>query len=212
MGGPRRGERGSAEPVEGKCGAKFPRSDPPRYCTAPPSTGQKKCRRHGAATPQAKKKASQRIEVTKLLGAGHEYEHVDPAKVLLDVVAAADAEVKFLGEKVAELGDDALEWNEVQHVYGSGPKGPIDETTVKAGEHTLITQWREARTRLAGYSSTAVKAGVEERRIQLSEQHAALIFGVIQRALTRLDLTDEQRAQAAIVIPEELRQLEGTTP
>lgn len=212
MADPRRQEAGSPEPVAGACGAKLRGTDPARFCVRPPLVEQKRCRAHGGRSPQAKQKAAQRVEVKKLLGIQHTYEHIDPATVLLDLVAAAAAEVKWLEDQVAELTPDALTWNEVQHRYGTSTEGPIDETTNKAVEHTLIVQLREARHRLADYATRALKAGVEERRVQMAEQHAALIFGVIQRALTRLDLTDEQRAQAAIVIPEELRQLEGTTP
>lgn len=51
-----RQERGSAEPVEGKCGSKLPKTNPPRYCTQPAGSrtdhsGNGRCWKHGGNNP-----------------------------------------------------------------------------------------------------------------------------------------------------------------
>lgn len=42
---------GSVEPMPGRCGAKIPNSDPPRYCMRWPRKGRNRCHKHGGKTP-----------------------------------------------------------------------------------------------------------------------------------------------------------------
>ncbi len=51
--------------------------------------------------------------------------------------------------------------------------------------------------------------GVAERQVRLAEQHGALLAGAIHRILDRLELSREQRALVATVVPEELRAVAG---
>ena len=43
--------RGTPEPAPGRCGAKIPKTDPARYCSARPAKGRNRCKRHGGASP-----------------------------------------------------------------------------------------------------------------------------------------------------------------
>lgn len=47
VGGKAEGINGSKVPIEGRCGAKIRKSDPPRYCVRYPLNGKTRCRLHG---------------------------------------------------------------------------------------------------------------------------------------------------------------------
>lgn len=44
--------RGSLKPVQGRCGSKLRKTEPPRYCMAKPSKGSTVCRIHGGKSPK----------------------------------------------------------------------------------------------------------------------------------------------------------------
>ena len=44
--------RGSIEAIDGRCGARLRRSNPPRYCKRYPVRGRKRCRLHGGTAPR----------------------------------------------------------------------------------------------------------------------------------------------------------------
>lgn len=192
------------------CGAKKRNGDP---CRAKPIPGGTRCVRHGGKAPQVRAAAARRVALQTLdhemtvLGIRDQYPDVDPAAALLRVVSSTHAEVLYLEQRVAELDDQDLAWGKVQHEKGVGPEGPIDKTTEKATEHVLVTQLRDARDRLARYSTMALRAGIEERRVRMAEDNAALIAGAIQRVLAALDLTETQQAQVPTVVPAVLRSI-----
>ena len=74
--------------------------------------------------------------------------------------------------------------------------------------------WNEERDRLARAAAAAIKAGIEERRVALAEQHGQAIAAAIHRILDRLDLDARQRTLVGQVVPDELRAItaaaEGT--
>lgn len=195
------------------CGSKMRGKD--ERCKNRPSEGQKRCHRHGASTPQAlakvaKNKAKDALEKEMvMLGIRDTYDTVDPGEALLEAIAMTYSEVKWLESRVKELSPQDASWGLAQTREGVGPEGPIDERTEKAMEHVLITQLRDARDRLVKYSALALKAGIEERRVQLAESQAVAVAGVIQRILSRLNLTETQAADVSLIVPEELRALEG---
>lgn len=51
------------------------------------------------------------------------------------------------------------------------------------------------------------RLGLEERRVRLAEQTGAQLAGVVRAVLDRLALSDEQRALALTVVPDEFRRL-----
>ena len=197
------------------CGAKLRGKD--ERCKMRPAEGQKRCFRHGASTPQAlakvaKDKAKDALEKEMvMLGIRDTYETADPGAAMLHVLGATVAEERYLAGLVAKLANDegVLTWRRTQHVTGANSKGMIDEETFAAVPDALITQLRDTRDRLARYATMALKAGIEERRVQIAENQAVAFAGVIQRILSRLHLTETQAADVSVVVPEELRALEG---
>jgi hypothetical protein len=54
-----------------------------------------------------------------------------------------------------------------------------------------------------------VKAGFMDRAIKVQEGTAEAVVAVLRRVFERLALTPEQSALVSVVVPEELRALEG---
>lgn len=204
---------GSAEPREGRCGAKLRGQD--AYCQTRLAEGAKRCRRHGGAAPQAKAKEIERVETRKneeimrrALPFGTPKD-VDPLEALLGLISDKAQEVEWLRFKVEELGDEAKVWGPVEHQEGVGPMGAVDMSTVKAAPNTWWVMLRSAEDQLAKYVTAALKAGVAERQVRIAEGQAAKMVGAVQRVIEALELTPEQRDRAHGLLSIEFRALEG---
>jgi hypothetical protein len=63
----------------------------------------------------------------------------------------------------------------------------------------------EERDRCATMATKAVAAGLAERQVRLAEQQGTLLASVIRAVLDDLDLSPEQAAKVAEVVPRHLR-------
>lgn len=165
---------------------------------------------HGGNTPKARARAEAQ-QIMKALGNDIDG-NVDPAEALLWLCSTKQAEVHWLRAKVREVedtagGQDALTWGVTQHDEGVGPDGPIDKTTSTAEANVWWRLLREAEDQLARYSSMALKAGVQQRQIDLQEAQALHLAGAINRILDALELSAEQARLVSTVVPEVLRSL-----
>lgn len=116
-------------------------------------------------------------------------------------------EVAYWRQVVTEVaehndGKDLL-WGTTKTKEGGDDRG----TTKEAKPHIAYTLLERASDRLAQYATAALKAGVDERRVQLAERQGDLVASVIRNILDRLNLTDEQTLLVGTVVPEELRLL-----
>lgn len=205
-------QSGSPEPLPGACGAKLRGVD--LYCKQPLAEGAKRCRRHGGAAPQVKAKEVERVEARKAedvmrraLPFGTPRD-VDPLTELLDLISHKAQEVEFLRFKVEALGDDAKVWGPVEHQEGVGPMGAVDMSTAKAVPNTWWVMLRSAEDQLAKFVTAALKAGVAERQVQLAEQQAAVMVGMVQRALASLTLPPDLLEAAHAAFAREFRAVE----
>ena len=136
-------------------------------------------------------------------------ESVDPAEALLQLISWKYGEVKWLRARVQDLPDDELAWGLSQTDVGVGPEGPIDKVTHKASPSVWWALLREAEDQLADYSTRALRAGVDERRVKLAEQQGLQVHAVMMAVFKRLALTPDQWSLARQAAPEELRRLAG---
>lgn len=112
-------ERGSAEPVSGRCGAKIKHTDPPRYCMLPPLKGRQRCRAHGgktprgAASPHAKHLRRSRYATPRIFERVEAFLADPEAMSLREDFAVLEAR---LGEILAALdaGNSTDAWEEVK--------------------------------------------------------------------------------------------------
>lgn len=191
------------------CGAKKRDGNP---CASPIRASAKRCKRHGGATPQAKRKATERAIQTKareILGTIDPTappEH--PVETLMRLIQTKAAEVQWLRTIVKNMTEQQLTWGITQHRHGVGAEGPIDETTEKTEQNIWWKLLRTAEDQLADWTTKAAKAGVEERVIRLAEGQAHIITNALQRVFTELKLTQEQKDLIPQIVPPILRTLE----
>lgn len=76
----------------------------------------------------------------------------------------------------------------------------------RAGEQlrSEVVVWLKLNEQVAKLGADYLRIGLDERKTKISEAQAAILIGVIQSVIGRLELTRDQRKIAAVVIPEEL--------
>lgn len=70
-----------------------------------------------------------------------------------------------------------------------------------------VELYAEERKHLVEVCGAALKAGVEERQVQLAEAQGQLIEGFIRAVLADLHLTSAQEALVPVVVPRRLREI-----
>jgi hypothetical protein len=136
-----------------------------------------------------------------------------PTEALLDTVKWTAGYVGWLREQVAgkpdEDGtaprDDELVWGKTREKSGGEDWGSTFEAKPSVWLQ-LLGEWSD---RLVKVCDTAIRAGIEERRVRIAEQQGALVADVIRKVLDDLELTPEQAARAGEVVPRRLRLLAG---
>ena len=196
--------------VHTKCAGHRRGKRPYEPCKAPPKKGFEVCRMHGAGTKIAQEKAAERLAT---IAAAEEVARlgirvdVHPAEALLDLVHWTAGEVAYWRAKTVEIADadgpEALTWGTTKVKEGGDDRG----TTQEAKPHIYLVMLRDASDRLASYATAALKAGVEERRVQLAQAHGIAVAGAIRGILAALNLTPEQQALVPTVVPQQLRLL-----
>lgn len=164
-----------------------------KCCQADPAPGQAVCHWHGAGTPQAKRAAEIRIDITRreremtaavaTLGLARE---VDPTQALLEEVHWTAGHVAWLRQRVQELDEDDLTWGETASVHKGSGEFPGTDTTSEAKPSIWYLLYERERDRLVKVCEAALKAGVAERQVRLAEQQGMLVAGGIRRILDRM--------------------------
>lgn len=72
-----------------------------------------------------------------------------------------------------------------------------------------VALYERALDRCVRILETMAKLGISERRTAIAEAQAITLMAVISNVLDRLELTEDQRAIAGAVVPEELRAIEA---
>lgn len=135
---------------------------------------------------------------------------VNPLDALLMCVRIAAAEVSFFTAKISELEPD--------DVIGRPMREQVASTKDTWGVVDLklpyeLNIWIRARSaavdNLAKYSALAIKAGVEERLIQVAERTGDRLAAAIEGILNQLQLTPDQMRRAPEAIRAQLYLLEG---
>lgn len=169
-------------------------------CRKSPMKGQKVCRNHGGASPQAKAAAEVRTQLDEAVRAVGTFglpREIDPRDALLEEVYRTAGAVDWLWTKVRELDPQAVVWGVTERT-DEGEKQ-------KAAPSIWYELWAKERRHLTEVARVALAAGVEERKVKLAESQGALLAGVIQAVLGDLNLTAEQQRLVPTVVPRHLR-------
>ncbi len=190
------------------CGAKTKRGTPCNrpagWATGHPGTGR--CKLHGGASPQAEI-AGQIVlarREARVMGCPLDLE---PEDGILELIRIAAGEVAYCSERIAELRPDEA----IGPVIGrtvrplkeeKGAESPVDiveETRYEgAALHVWIQARRQAMDRLANYCFAALKAQIDERRVELSQQQGALLAQVLHAVLADLGVADRPEVPAVV--------------
>lgn len=139
------------------------------------------CKLHGGSTPAHRAAAvvTQAKRDVVLFGARRD---VHPADALLELVQWTAGEVDYWRHRVKQLDEQALTWGLTKVKEGGQDTGTTEEAKPNIAYVMLV----DASNRLERYSASALKAGVDERRVQLAEQQGTLLHGVLVAVLGEL--------------------------
>lgn len=134
------------------------------------------CRLHGGMAPQVQAAAKRRLEAqaatADLARMGVSIE-TTPIEALEAMLFEAAGNVVVLRELAAAM-DKPL-------AVEQGPGG-----AKKLVHHPLVTLYNEERDRLARLSEACIKLGLDERRVNLAENHVERLFKAVTGALATL--------------------------
>lgn len=185
-------------------------------CSSMAMTGQNVCQMHGGKAPQNLAKAKERITEQRAAAIVATYGRkieTTATEALLDEVQWTAGHVAWLRERVQEIeGQAAITGTDPEHplVWGVTRQkagGEDQGTTEEAAPNVWLRLYQQERTHLVKVCAEAIKAGIEERKIQLAEQQGALVAQAIRKILGDLQLTAEQQARVPEVVPRHLRAL-----
>ena len=183
-----------------RCRARSKRSG--QRCKRAAIVGGTVCSMHGGNTPAVRAAAERRAmvaEVTADAEAILAHEAVepidDPILVLGELAAEVRAMVKALGARVNALRDLS---------YTS-----VIGTEQARTELTLLGQYQD---RLARILTSLSKFNLDERRVQLTEAQALVIFGVLDTFIQRLQLPPERQLEARAIMAGVLHEVDREAP
>lgn len=178
-------------------------------CRQNPLKGQDRCRMHGGASPQAKRKAAQRMAESKARETLETYGQkvdTDPVTALLDEVCWTAGHVAWLRERVREIEANALVWGTTERVTkGATEFEGVDETEA-AVPNIWLTLYQKERAHLVAVCKAAISAGIEERRVRLAERQGDMLVAILEKIFGDLGLTEAQRALLPTVVPARIRE------
>lgn len=197
-----------------RCWARTKKTE--NQCGQPAATGQTICRYHGGGAPQNVAKAKERLVEKKAAALVVTYGlkiNTTATAALLDEVQWTAGHVAWLRERVQAIESQALEasgdgehplvWGVTREKVGGEDRGVTSEAT----PNIWLKLYQQERTHLVTVCAQAIKAGLEERRVQLAEQEGALVAQAIRKILGELQLTPAQQALVPEVVPRHLRAL-----
>jgi len=153
------------------------------------------CHWHGARSPQAERKAAERLAEAKAAktaarwSEGRNPADLNPVDELLKVAGKIVAFQEAIEGMLAELPEG--EWRR-DH---------------RAGEqlHALVSLFERSLDRCAKVLVDVNKLNLEEQRVRIMDREAMVIVSLVKAILGRLQLSPEQRKLASSVVPDEMR-------
>lgn len=169
-------------------------------CGRYPTKGAVVCRSHGAGAPQVAAKAAVRAELEDWGLDGDVF--VDPGETLMRLLAQSRRRVAEYAGRLARAV--AAENNENDALIGDTVTVDGEGGEHKTGEYIrgLVQAESEERDRCARFAKLVLDGRIDERRIRIEENDAAMLTDVIRLvfAAPELGLSASQQEAAVIVL------------
>ncbi|MGQ4574905.1 HGGxSTG domain-containing protein [Dermabacteraceae bacterium P7006] len=170
------------------------------------------CRMHGGSTPLAKRKRARFIAEEKAAKAARLFSapvDISPSEALIELVQWTAGEVRYWRSEVERIaGEDVekLTFGVTRIETGVRDGSDVHMETREAAASVAYQMLVDAENRLARFVTAALRAGVEERRLKLDEERGQTVVEILRKILDNLDLTDDQKAIAQVIVPKTLRE------
>lgn len=157
-----------------------------------------RCRLHGGATPNAQVAGAVTLARREAGVMGIPID-IAPHEAILECIRIAAGEVAYCSERISALSlGDAAGPVETSEEVSSGDWTQEKKTMGPPALHIWIKARHVAMDRLVNYSAIALKAGVEERQVQVAERYGESFVAFIRGFLARMGMEDDPRALDAV--------------
>lgn len=160
------------------------------------------CKLHGGSTTNGGKAAAKQATAAAAATYGLPIV-IDAHTALLQEIHRTQGHVTWLAQVVATIDQDGLVWGLSEDVVGGKNHGK----TFKAAPNIWLSLYQTERKHLASVSAAAIKAGIDERRLELEKNQSTAISTAFFAMLDALNLTDDQRVLALETFPRLLEQI-----
>jgi hypothetical protein len=174
-------------------------------CRSAPIHGSEVCRAHGV-NKNVRAAGERRVmeqEAARTLAqyvAAAEAEGIEPGEFLLKLLYSARARQQFYMSRALTLDDAEMGWGKVRSATGGQNKGD----TLEAKPHFWIVQWEKAEQDAGRLCVDALKVGVLQRQIDLTEKMAERLMPILDAVLVEFQI-DPSRPENAEKIEQVLR-------
>ena len=166
-----------------------------RPCGNHPVRGATVCRMHGGRAPQVVAAANRRIALQAITAEGARLGRIidiTPNDAIIEMVRESAGNVAAIRLAVEGLGITVDHHDAVAVPASFDEKGKRDPALA----HILVAMYNEERDRLVRYSTLAVAAGVDIKRVELAEAQARLVTEAVKAAVTAAGVTETARQAA----------------
>lgn len=155
----------------------------------------------GVSQANSRKRAVEEIRATARFGNFPIPADMSPVDVLVDELKRSAGFCFWIESKMAEWPDDLVDLQ----TENIDDKGSMQVAT--NNKALWMDVWQRERAHLARVAKMCIDAGVDERRVQLAERQAEVMFSLINEAFEMLRLTPEQKANVPKIMPALIRRV-----
>lgn len=150
------------------------------------------CKHHFGATPMGRKGAAYDMAGELMVFYGQPLD-TNPIDALLDEVRRTAGHVAYLGQGISQFKLKMA-------VSGAAAELPPEADG-------WLRMYQSERAHLVRVSEACLRAGIEERLVQIAEHQGAKLADAVEQILNELNLTPGQLARVPDVVPRVLQQL-----
>lgn len=155
----------------------------------------------GVTTAATRKRMVDEIRATARFGQMPIPADMSPVDVLVDELKRSAGFCFWIESQMAEWEDELVDLQtENLDDKGSMQIAPNNKAL-------WMDVWQRERQHLARVAKMCIDAGVDQRRVELAEKQASMMFMLINEALDMLKLSPEQQAVVPKIMPALIRQL-----